>query len=113
MLVDLDQLDTEFLHSAVAVLQRSRGKFDVIVPVSSTESRAAQPVLILANGIGEALELPAADSVSARRPTTQLEGVTGTRRRKELLAGIIRSEKHRLEKGVFSCSMICTDPALR
>ena len=40
---------SEIVEVAVAFLQRSRNKFDVIVPVPPSGNRRVQPVLILAN----------------------------------------------------------------
>ncbi len=76
------------VDSAVAFLQRSRNKYDVMVPVPPSGSRDVQPVLILANGIGKALDLPVADCVTVRRPATPLKGVMDPERRKELLEGL-------------------------
>ncbi len=81
------------VDAAVAVLQRYRKRLDVMVPVPPSGSRNVQPVLILANGIGKALDLPVVDCVSATRPTTQLKGVMDVERRKELLAGLYRVER--------------------
>ena len=52
-----------------------------------------QPVLILANGIGKALDLPVAECVSATRPTTQLKGVMDPEKRRELLEGLYTVER--------------------
>ena len=76
------------VEAAVSFLQRSRNKFDVIVPVPPSGSRRVQPVPILANGIGEALTLPVADCIFATRPTKQLKGVMYPQKRTELLEGL-------------------------
>ena len=79
---------SEIVEVTVAFLQRSRNKFDVIVPVPPSGSRRVQPVLILANGIGEALDLPVSECVSTTRPATQLKGVMDPEKRRELLEGL-------------------------
>ena len=81
------------VEAAVAILQRSRNKFDVLVPVPPSGSRPVQPVLILAHGIGKALDLPVADCVSATRPATQLKGVMDPDKRRELLEGLYTVER--------------------
>ena len=86
------------VEAAVSFLQRSRNKFDVIVPVPPSGSRRVQPVRILANGIGKALELPVADCVFATRPTTPLKGVMDPERRTELLEGLYSVERAHTQK---------------
>ena len=81
------------VEAAVAFLQRSRNKFDVIVPVPPSGNRSVQPVPILANGIGRALNLPVAECVSATRPATQLKGIMDPEKRTELLEGLYRVER--------------------
>lgn len=78
----------DIIETAADFLKLHRQKFDLIVPVPSSTQRAVQPVLILANGIGGALKIPVAESVSTTRPTTQLKGVTDPEERKKLLDGL-------------------------
>lgn len=85
------------VEAAVAVLRRARRKFDLLVPVPPSGRRRVQPVLILANGIGKALDLPVSDCVSATRPTTQLKGVMDPEKRKELLEGLYTVERGRTQ----------------
>jgi competence protein ComFC len=58
------------------------------VPVPPSGTRAVQPVIILAKGIGAATKLPLAECVTLTRPATQLKGVTDVDKRKELFAGL-------------------------
>lgn len=81
------------VEAAVAFLQRYRNKFDVMVPVPPSGSRRLQPVLILANGIGKALDLPVANCVSAKRPATQLKHVGDPEMRMKLLEDLYRVER--------------------
>ena len=81
------------VETAVVFLQRSRNKFDVIVPVPPSGSRPVQPVRIVAEGIGEALDLPVAECVSVTRPATQLKGVVDPEKRTELLEGLYSVER--------------------
>ena len=78
----------EIIAAAADFVRPSRGKFDLIVPVPPSGARAVQPVIILANGIGAALDLPVADCIATTRPATQLKGVMDAERRKEMLAGL-------------------------
>ena len=81
------------VEAAVALLQRSRIRFDVIVPVPPSGSRQVQPVRIVAGGIGEALDLPVSECVTVTRPATQLKGVVDPERRTELLDGLYSVER--------------------
>ncbi len=90
------------VEAAVSFLQRSRNKFDVIVPVPPSGTRRVQPVPILANGIGAALKLPVAHCVSATRPAMQLKGVMNPEKRTELLEGLYSVERaHTQRKSVL------------
>jgi competence protein ComFC len=76
------------ITAAVAYLRPHRAKIDLIIPVPPSAVRVIQPVLVLARGIGEALDLPVIECVTATRPTTQLKGVTDPEKRKELVNGL-------------------------
>lgn len=92
----------EIVEAAVAFLERSRNRFDVLIPVPPSGNRLVQPVSILAKGIGRALELPVAECVSATRPTTQLKGVVDPERRTELLEGLYTvEERHTRRRSVL------------
>ena len=78
----------KIIEVAVAFLRRSRSRFDLIVPVPPSARRRVQPVITLAQGIGEMLDLPVVECVTTTRPATQLKGVMGSDRRKELLDGL-------------------------
>ncbi len=51
-------------------------------------ARAIQPVIILANGIGNALGVRVIDCITTTRETTQLKDITSLQRRQELLDGL-------------------------
>jgi predicted amidophosphoribosyltransferase len=78
----------EIVTAAAAFLKPSRAKFDLIVPVPPSGTRAVQPVIILAEGIGNALGLPVADCITTTRAATLLKGVMDPDKRKELLDGL-------------------------
>jgi len=78
----------EIVAAAVAFLKPSRARFDVVVPVPPSGTRAVQPVIILAKGIGQVLGLPVVDCITATRAATQLKGVMDPDKRKELLDGL-------------------------
>ena len=78
----------KIIEVAVAFLRHSRSRFDLVVPVPPSGRRRIQPVIILAQGIGEMLDLPVVECVTTTRPATQLKGVMDSHRRKELLDGL-------------------------
>lgn len=78
----------EIVECAVRFLAPHRDKIDLIVPVPASTARPHQPVLVLAEGIGEKLGLPVVESVKAGRATRQLKDVMDPDRRRELLAGL-------------------------
>jgi competence protein ComFC len=78
----------EIARVAAGFIASAKIKFDVLVPVPPSGSRALQPVLYLANAIGAAVPISVAECVTTTRPTEPLKGVTDRERRKELLAGL-------------------------
>jgi predicted amidophosphoribosyltransferase len=84
---DLRAADS-IIVAAAEFVRPSVAKFDLIVPVPPSGKRRVQPVLILARGLGAALDLPVADCVRTTRSATQLKGVMEPERRNELLAGL-------------------------
>ena len=76
------------MTTAADYLKQETGKFDMIVPVPPSGTRAVQPVITLAKGISEVTKLPLVECVTLTRPATQLKGVTDIDKRKELLAGL-------------------------
>jgi competence protein ComFC len=85
-----DQNDAapEIIDTAVKYLEPHRHKFDRIIPVPPSAARVVQPVLILANGIGDALGVPVLNCVTTTRATTQLKDITDLDRRREHLNGL-------------------------
>jgi competence protein ComFC len=78
----------DIVAAASKFLLPHRTKFDLIVPVPPSGTRAIQPVITLANGIGAAIGVPVTQCIRTTRATTQLKGVTDSDKRKELLAGL-------------------------
>lgn len=76
------------IETAAHFLQQYRDKFDLIIPVPPSTPRAMQPVLVLAAGLGAAVNLPVVSCISTTRPTTQLKGVTDPIQRSQLLDGL-------------------------
>jgi predicted amidophosphoribosyltransferase len=83
----------QIIETAASFLRQ--GKFDIIVPVPPSSSRRIQPVLLLANGIGAALNVPVVQCITATRPTAQLKGVTDPEERKVLLDGLFAVDPRR------------------
>ena len=69
-------------------LSPHRTKFDLMVPVPPSSVRVIQPVIILARGIGAAVDLPVVECIATTRSTTQLKGVTDPEKRRELVDGL-------------------------
>jgi len=78
----------EITDAAVAYLKPQLSKFDLIVPVPPSGTRAVQPVITLAKGIGAKLGVPVADCLTTTRAATALKGVLDPAKRKELLDGL-------------------------
>lgn len=76
------------ITAAAMFLRPHRAKFDLMIPVPPSARRAVQPVLILARGIGKAVDLPVVECVATTRATSQLKGVTDPETRKELIDGL-------------------------
>lgn len=76
------------IETTTKFLARHRDKFDVIVPAPPSHQRATQPVIILAEGIGQALNVPVLSCISTTRPTSQLKNVTDPEERKKLVEGL-------------------------
>ncbi|MCY4610161.1 MAG: hypothetical protein OXC38_00370 [Gammaproteobacteria bacterium] len=60
----------------------------MIVPVPPSGKRSVQPVIVLAQGIGEKFDLPVVECVTTTRSATPLKGVMDSNRRKKLLDGL-------------------------
>lgn len=78
----------EIIKTVAAFIQPRPLRSDLLVPVPPSGKRALQPVLLLANGIGAALNLTVADCITTTRPPTELKGVQDVERRKEMLKGL-------------------------
>ncbi len=76
------------IETAAHFLAGHREKFDCIVPVPPSHQRAVQPVIILAQGIGQALGVPVLDCVGTTRSTSQLKNVTDPEERKKHVEGL-------------------------
>lgn len=76
------------IETAGEMVRQSRSKFDLLIPVPPSTVRALQPVILLAEGIGAAADLPVVNCITTTRGTTQLKGVTDPAQRKELLDGL-------------------------
>jgi predicted amidophosphoribosyltransferase len=63
-------------------------RIDAIVPVPASTKRKVQPVQVIAEGLGKALEVPVLDCVSVTRPTKQLKNVYDYDERMRLLEGL-------------------------
>lgn len=77
---DLKAADA-IVEATVEFVKPSRAKFDLIVPVPPSGARKVQPVVVLATGIGKALNIPVAECVTATRAATQLKGVMDREKR--------------------------------
>jgi competence protein ComFC len=90
------------ITAAVKFLRPHRAKLDLMIPVPPSILRAVQPVLVLARGIGKAIDLPVVECVTSTPATTQLKGVTDPEKRKELVDGLYAVDpKHMAGKNVL------------
>ena len=78
----------EIIAATVAYLRPHRTKIDLIIPVPPSTPRAVQPVLLLAVGIGAALGLPVANSVTTTRTPSPLKNIPDATHRQALLNGL-------------------------
>ncbi len=76
------------IEAAAAYLFPHREKFDLIIPVPPSTARPVQPVLVMANGIGAAIQRPVIQCITSTRETTQLKGITDPDERAKLLLGL-------------------------
>jgi competence protein ComFC len=76
------------IETVASFLSGHRDKFDAIVPVPPSHQRAVQPVIILADGIGKALNVPVLSCVGTTRPTSQLKNITDPEERKKHVEGL-------------------------
>ena len=89
----------EIIATAVRYLEPYRQRFDRIIPVPPSAPRAVQSVIILADGIGNALGVPVIDCIRTTREATQLKGITDRQRRRELLEGLHKVDPIHTEGG--------------
>ena len=87
----------EIIKTVDAFIRRPL-RSNLIVPVPPSGKRPLQPVLLLANGIGAALDLPVADCITTTRPPAELKGVQDVERRKEMLKGLYAVD-HKITRG--------------
>lgn len=76
------------IETAANFLNEHRDKFDAIVPVPPSHHRAVQPVPILAEGIGRALNVPVLTCIATTRPTGQLKNITDVEERRKHVDGL-------------------------
>ena len=76
------------IDTAVHFLASHRDKFDAIVPVPPSHQRVVQPVIILAEGVGNALNIPVLSCVAVTRSTTQLKNITDPEERRKHVEGL-------------------------
>jgi competence protein ComFC len=76
------------IETVANFLAAYRDKFDAIVPVPPSHQRAVQPVIVLAEGIGKALNVPVLSCISTTRPTAQLKNITDPDERKKHVEGL-------------------------
>lgn len=76
------------IETVADFLGHHRDKFDAIVPVPPSQQRAVQPVIIMAEGIGNVLRVPVLSCITTTRPTGQLKNITDPDQRKEHVNGL-------------------------
>ena len=76
------------IETVADFLGHYRDKFDAIIPVPPSHQRTVQPVIIMAEGIGQALGVPVLSCITTTRPTGQLKNITDPDERKEHVKGL-------------------------
>ncbi len=76
------------IETTADFLARHRDKFDAIVPVPPSHQRAVQPVIVVAEGVGQALGVPVLSCITTTRPTGQLKNITDPEEREEHVRGL-------------------------
>ncbi len=71
------------IETAANFLARHRDKFDAIVPVPPSLQRAVQPVIILAEGIGNTLNVPVLSCIGTTRSASVLKNITDPEERRK------------------------------
>lgn len=79
---------SDIIVAAVRFLRPHRDKIDIIVPVPASTVRPVQPVLLLAQGIGTALERPVISCVRKTRAAIPLKGIDDATARQDALNGL-------------------------
>lgn len=86
-----DQSVVDQIAEAAARLVRGwQPNLDVIVPVPASTRRAVQPVILLANALGQKLCINVADCVTTTRDPSPLKNVSDFDERMRLLAGLYK-----------------------
>jgi competence protein ComFC len=78
----------EIIATAANWLSSRARRFNLIIPVPASTPRAIQPVTVMAEGVGAAIDLPVISCVDTTRPTTQLKAITDPDERKKALSGL-------------------------
>ena len=76
------------IETTADFLARHRDKFDAIVPVPPSHQRAVQPVIVVAEGVGQTLGVPVLSCITTTRPTGQLKNITDPEEREEHVRGL-------------------------
>jgi predicted amidophosphoribosyltransferase len=85
---------SEIASTAADFLRPSRAKLDLIVPVPPSKVRDIQPVILMAQALGAALNLPVMQCVETTRSATPLKDVTDPAQRKALLVGLFKTDRN-------------------
>ena len=78
----------EIAAGAEAFMKAWNPGIDIVVPVPPSTNRATQPVLVLAEAIGQRLHVPVSNCVSRTRDIPQLKNVYDLDERAKLLKGL-------------------------
>lgn len=88
-----DQTVVQEIVDAVAKIVQPGAGIDVIVPVPPSAVRIVQPVQVLANAIGQRLQIPVVECVKRTKVIAQLKNVRDLDERARLLEGAHSVEK--------------------
>lgn len=78
----------EIVDGVESLIKAWKPRIDILVPVPPSSSRAVQPVMVLAEAIGERLQVPVVNCVTRLREVPQLKNVYDLDERAKLLDGL-------------------------
>ncbi len=80
-------------RTAAGFLHRCPWRFDILVPVPPSAVRQSQPVALIADAIGRAMQLPVVECVRRSRSTPELKNIYDSKQRTDLQRDLYEVER--------------------